>query len=211
MSRFASTTAPTEASVAEEHPETVPSQADVRDEQSRTEGGEALMHEQSWYAIWTRSHYERLVAEHLSAKGFTAFLPEMPARRTRRDRCRFISAPMFPGYLFVKDAMTKTRYVELLKVRGIVRVLADGWTRLTPVPEGEVEAIRRIADAGLPVFPHPLRRCGERVRVIEGPLCGVEGLFVQDSQQKGRLVVTVDLLGRSVAVDVGAEDVVRCS
>ena len=165
----------------------------------------------SWYAVWTRSHCERLVTDHLSAKGFTAFLPEVPIRRARRSRSQFVSAPMFPGYLFVNDVMTKTHYVELLKVRGIVRVLEDGWTRLTPVPDVEVDAIRRIAEAGVPVFPHPHLRSGERVRVIEGPLGGVEGVFVQDSQQRGRLVVTVDLLGRSVAVDVGEEDVVPCS
>ena len=165
----------------------------------------------AWYAVWTRSHCERLVADHLSAKGFTAFLPEVPTRRARRNRSQFVSAPMFPGYLFVNDVMSKTHYVELLKVRGIVRVLEDGWTRLTPVPDVEVEAIRRIAEAGVPVFPHPHLRSGERVRVLEGPLGGVEGVFVQDSQQRGRLVVTIDLLGRSVAVDVGEEDVAPCS
>jgi transcriptional antiterminator NusG len=118
---------------------------------------------------------------------------------------------MFPGYLFVRDAMTKTRYVEMLSVRGIVRVLEDGWMRLTPIPDADINAIQRIVESGVAVFPYPLLHHGDRVRVVEGPLSGVEGIFIKASQQKGCLVVTVDLLGRSVAVEIGGEDVVRCN
>ncbi|MGH9257385.1 MAG: transcription termination/antitermination protein NusG [Vicinamibacterales bacterium] len=170
-----------------------------------------MLNAESWYAIWTRSHCERLVAEQLSARGFAPFLPEIPTPSVRASRTRFMPAPMFPGYLFVRDAMTKARYIELLQARGIVRVLEGGWTRLTTVPEAAIDAIQRIVSSGVGVFPHPLLRHGDRVRVIEGPLSGVEGIFVQESQQKGRLVVTIDLLGRSVAVEVNGGDVVRCN
>jgi transcription antitermination factor NusG len=180
------------------------------------------MNAESWYAIWTRSHCERLVEQQLTARGFSPFLPELATLRhssgqalrqsaQRAPRNYTKSAPMFPGYLFVRDAMTKERYVEMLGVRGIVRVLEDGWTRLTPVPESDIDAIRHIVESGVAVFPHPLLRHGDRVRVMNGPLSGIEGIFVTDSQQKGRLVVTIDLLGRSVAVEVSGEDVVRCN
>jgi transcription antitermination factor NusG len=180
------------------------------------------MNAESWYAIWTRSHCERLVEQQLTARGFSPFLPEVPALRHhsrtavrkpsgRAARNNVKAAPMFPGYLFVRDAMTKERYVEMLGVRGIVRVLEDGWTRLTPIPESDIDAIRHIVESGVAVFPHPLLRHGDRVRVVDGPLSGIEGIFVTDSQQKGRLVVTIDLLGRSVAVEVSGEDVERCS
>jgi transcription termination/antitermination protein NusG len=180
------------------------------------------MNAESWYAIWTRSHCERLVEQQLTARGFSPFLPEVAtlrhssaqaARKTagRAARHNVKAAPMFPGYLFVLDAMTKERYVEILGVRGIVRVLEDGWTRLTPVPESDIDAIRHIVESGVAVFPHPLLRHGDRVRVVDGPLSGIEGIFVTDSQQKGRLVVTIDLLGRSVALEVSGEDVVRCN
>jgi transcription termination/antitermination protein NusG len=174
-----------------------------------------LLNDESWYAIWTRSHCERLVAQQLTARGFSPFLPEIPAvaksGHAHRRRNELAAAPMFPGYLFVHDAMTKHRYVEMLGVRGIVRVLEDGWTRLTPVPESDIDAIRHIVESGVPVFPHPLLQHGDRVRVVNGSLTGVEGIFVTDSQQKGRLVVTIDLLGRSVALEVSGEDVERCS
>ena len=171
------------------------------------------MNAESWYAIWTRSHCERLVEQQLTARGFSPFLPEIPiprqsAKRAPRNQGKI--APMFPGYLFVRDAMTKERYVEMLGVRGIVRVLEDGWTRLTPIPESDIDAIRHIVESGVAVFPHPLLQQGDRVRVMDGPLSGIEGIFVTDSQQKGRLVVTIDLLGRSVAVEVSGEDVERC-
>src|SRR5262245_52807928 len=184
---------------------------DVHDKRSCTKGGEALMNAESWYAIWTRSHCERLVEQQLTARGFSPFLPEVRKIAGRPARNNLKVTPMFPGYLFVRDAMTKERYVEMLGVRGIVRVLEDGWTRLTPVPESDIDAIRHIIESGVAVFPHPLLRHGDRVRVVNGPLSGIQGIFVTDSQQKGRLVVAIDLLGRSVALEVSGEDVVRCS
>lgn len=181
-----------------------------------------MLNGEAWYAVWTRSHCERLVAEQLSAKGFAPFLPEVStrlrsqssggqARSARTGESRFVQTPLFPGYLFVRDAMNKTRYIELLKVRGIVRVLEDGWTRLTPVPDADIDAIQRLVESGVPVFSHPHLRQGDRVRVIEGPLSGVEGVFVEDKQHKGRLVLSIDLLGRSVAAEVNAEDVTPCT
>jgi transcription antitermination factor NusG len=186
---------------------------DVHDKPSCTKGGEALMNAESWYAIWTRSHCERLVEQQLTARGFSPFLPEVaaPLRSARRAPRNQGKVSMFPGYLFVRDAMTKERYVEMLGMRGIVRVLEDGWTRLTPVPESDIDAIRHIVESGVAVFPHPLLQHGDRVRVADGPLSGIHGIFVTDSQQKGRLVVTIDLLGRSVALEVSGEDVVRCN
>jgi transcription antitermination factor NusG len=118
-----------------------------------------------------------------------------------------VRMPLFPGYLFVRGVMEKERYIDILKVRGIVKVLEDGWTRLTPIPEDEISALQQIVDADVPVFPHPHLKQGDRVRVIAEPLAGLEGIFVQDKSSKGRLVVSVDLLGRSVAVELDVTDV----
>jgi transcriptional antiterminator NusG len=145
-----------------------------------------------WYAIWTRSNCERLVAQ----------LPEMGARSRRNGKSHVVPVPMFPGYLFVHHAMEKDSYIEILKARGIVRILEGGWTRLTPVAGDEVDAIQRLVASGVPVLPHAYFREGDRVRVVEGPLAGVEGVFLRDKPQKGRLVVSVNLLRTSVAVEV---------
>jgi transcription antitermination factor NusG len=165
----------------------------------------------AWYGIWTRSHCERLVAGQLAAKGIAPFLPEMRIRSRRRGAPSIVRAPMFPGYLFVHQAMDKERYVEILKVRGIVRVLEDGWTRLTPIPDAHITAIQRIVEADVPVFFHPHLAQGERVSIVEGPLAGVQGVFVRGNTDQEYLVISIDLLGRSVAVKIAGTAVVPVS
>jgi len=164
----------------------------------------------AWYAVWTQSHFEQAVSQQLSAKGFAAFLPEMSMWSKRGGEKRLIRIPMFPGYLFVRDAMAKQSYIEILKARGVVRILEDGWTRLTPIPDHEIDAIQQVVAADVPVFPHVHLVQGDRVEVTEGPLAGLEGFFVQDKRSKGRLVLNVDLLGRSVAVEVDCTAVKAC-
>ena len=122
-----------------------------------------------------------------------------------------VPTPMFPGYLFVRQRMDKHAYIEMLKVRGLVRILEDGWNRLTPLADDEVAAVQRVVEAKVPVFPHGPLFEGDRVRVTEGPLKGVEGTFVQDRPGCGRLVVSVGLLGRGVAVEVDCTSVTPCS
>ena len=124
---------------------------------------------------------------------------------------RLIRVPMFPGYLFVHDTMDKKSYIEILKSRGVVRILEHGWTRLTPVPDEDIEAIQQIVGADVPVFPHANLAQGARVTVTEGPLAGLEGIFIQGKATKGRLVINVELLGRSVAVEVDGTSVKACS
>jgi len=156
----------------------------------------------AWYAIWTRSNFEQNVADQLSVKGFEVFLPKA-ARWSRRGRTRrHLDAPLFPGYLFVHRDMDKASHVEILKARGVVRVLGDRWDQLASVPDDEIDAVRRVVGAGLPVFPYPMLREGMRVRILGGPLEGLEGIFLRGRPVKGLLVVSVNLLQRSVAVEV---------
>lgn len=109
---------------------------------------------------------------------------------------------MFPGYLFLRHAMDKASYIEVRKARGLVRILGERSDRLAVVPDGEIEAIQRVLDARVPAMPHPYLREGQRVRITRGPLAGVEGILVQIKPNKGVLVLSVDLLQRSVAVAV---------
>jgi transcription antitermination factor NusG len=164
----------------------------------------------AWYAVWTRSHCERLVQDQLAARGFAAFLPEIGVWSKRQGRLHVVPAPMFPGYLFVRDRMDKHAYIEMLKVRGLVRILEDGWSRLTPVPTHEVEAVERVLQAKMPVFRHGNLNQGDRVRVTDGPLTGVEGAYVEDKPGTGRLVVSIGLLGRGIAVEIDGTSVTPC-
>ena len=165
----------------------------------------------AWYAVWTRVHSERLVVDQLAAKGFSTFLPEMGVWSKRQGQMHVISTPMFPGYLFVRQRMDKHAYIEMLKTRGLVRILEDGWNRLTPIPDHEVAAVQQVVEAKVPVFPHGPMHEGDRVRVTEGALKGVEGTFIQDKPESGRLIVSVGLLGRGIAVEVDCTSIKPCS
>jgi len=156
-----------------------------------------------WYALWTNSHCEQLVHDQLLARNFDPFLPRVDVWSRRGEQRRVVSAPLFPGYLFLRHAaMTKTSYIELCKARGLVRVLGERWDRLEVVPDVEVAGIRRALEARVPVMPHPYLRDGERVRILRGPLADVEGILVRTKPNKGLVVLRVALLQRSVAVEV---------
>jgi transcription antitermination factor NusG len=88
-----------------------------------------------------------------------------------------------------------------------VRILGQGWDRLAVVPEEEIRTIYSVLRVRLPIYPHPYLREGQRVRIMRGPLSGVEGIFVGGKANKGRLVLSVELLQQSVAVEVDCTDV----
>jgi transcription antitermination factor NusG len=115
---------------------------------------------------------------------------------------------MFPGYLFLHHAMDKASYVETRKARGLVRILGERWDRLAVVPDDEMEAVRRVVESHLPALPHPYLREGCRVRITRGPLADVEGILLRVKPNKGLLVVSLNLLQRSLAVEIDCTQVV---
>ena len=155
-----------------------------------------------WFALWTNSHCEQLVYDQLVARGFRAFLPIVQDWSRRANVRRLVPRPMFPGYLFVHEVMDKANYVEIVKTRGLVRILGERWDKLAPIDEREIDAIRTFVSADLPVLPHPYLREGQRVRIAAGALAGAEGYFVRSKPHRGLLVISVDLLQRSVAVEI---------
>lgn len=156
----------------------------------------------SWHVLWTRSNCEQLVADQLTAKGLEVFLPKVGAWSRRGGHPYLAHVPLFPGYLFVHQVMDKASYIAIRKSTGLVAILGEQWDRLEVVPDPEIEAIQRALRAGLPVFPHPYLREGQRVRIAHGPLMDVEGIFVSGNPSKGLLVISIDMLRRSVAVVV---------
>jgi transcription termination/antitermination protein NusG len=163
---------------------------------------DALRASAAWHALWTRSHCEQLVHDQLAAKGFDLFLPKIDRWSRRGGLRHLIRVPMFPGYVFLHDAMDRGSYLEVLSARGLVQVLGERWDRLSTVPDAEIDAIRRIVDAGVPALPYAYLREGQRVRITRGPLADVEGILVRTKPNRGLLVVSVDLLRRSVAAHV---------
>jgi transcription antitermination factor NusG len=180
---------------------------ELAEREARTKGGEALL-DARWFAIWTHSHCEQLVDDQLKAKDFHAFLPMVQIWSRRAGVRRLIARPMFPGYLFVHHMMDKASYVEILKTRGVTRILGGRWDRLTPVADAEIEALQRVIATDQIVLPHPYMREGQRVRIDAGPLAGIEGLLVRSRPHRGLLVLSVNLVHQSVAVEVDCTMVV---
>ncbi|MFL6622891.1 MAG: transcription termination/antitermination protein NusG [Sulfurifustis sp.] len=155
-----------------------------------------------WHVVWTRSNCEHVVHGELTAKGFKTLLPQV-GRWSRRARLRYLGrVPMFPGYLFLHHAIDKYSYIEVCKTRGVVRMLGERWDRLGVVSGGEIEAIERILAADVPTIPYPYLRQGERVRITHGPLASAEGILVKTDPKKGLLVLSVELLRQSIAVQI---------
>lgn len=155
-----------------------------------------------WHALWTRSHCEQLVYDQLLSKGFELFLPRIVVWSRRGGLRHLTGVPMFPGYLFLRHAVGKSAYIEIRKARGLVRVLGERWDRLAVVSDEEIEALQRVLNARLPVVSHPYLREGQRVRITRGPLADVEGILKLIKPDKGLLVVSIELLQRSIAVEV---------
>jgi transcription antitermination factor NusG len=157
-----------------------------------------------WHVLWTRSHAEQLVHDQLAARGFELFLPMIEMWARRKGIRRRVRVPMFAGYLFLYHAMDKESYLTVLDTKGLVRLLGERWDRLATVSDAEMETIRRVEVSGLPTFHSPYLREGQRVRITHGLLANIEGTFVRSKPNKGLFVIAIDLLQRSVAVEIDA-------
>ena len=163
------------------------------------EGGGACP---EWYAIWTKSHSEQLVADQLAAKGLDIFLPKISIWSRRGGVRHAIRVPMFSGYLFLRANVDKNVYLEVIKARGVVRMLGERWDSLCAIAHHEIAALQQLVSSGLAVTPYSYLREGQRVKVTAGPLRGVDGILVENKSEKGILVLSVELLRRSVAVQI---------
>lgn len=165
----------------------------------------ALAAEARWYALYTRSNFEKRVAEELTAKHVENYLPLVEQIHQWKDRRKRVEVPVFPGYVFVRFEDSQSARLQVLRTSGSVRLLGQA-DRIEPVPDAEIESIRRLLRARVPCFSHPFLREGAWVRVRRGPLRDVEGLLVR-VKSKTRLVLSVALLSQSVATEIDMADV----
>lgn len=163
--------------------------------------------EAGWHVIWTKSNREKIVAHELADKGFECFLPMVDQWSKRAGSRHAIRVPLFRGYLFVRNGITKRSYLRICQTRGLVRILGHSWDRLATVPCHEIESIRKAVDSDAPVSPHPYVKEGDRVRIVRGSLAGIEGIFVKSESSGGVFVLSIELLRRSVAVEIDCTDV----
>jgi transcription antitermination factor NusG len=156
-----------------------------------------------WYAAYTSANHEKRVAQELGWRSVESYLPLYGSVRRWKDRRVRLEMPLFPGYVFVKMALRER--LRVLQVPGVARLVGfEG--QAAPVPDEDIEAIRTCLAGGHPLLPHPYLERGQRVRVVSGPLAGLTGVVVRRKKQT-RLVISFDLLMRSVAVEVEGEEI----
>lgn len=156
-----------------------------------------------WFALQVRTRYETLVAEHLQGKGYEWFLPLYKARKRWSDRIKEMELPLFPGYLFCR--LNPTDRLPILKTPGVTQIVGYNHSPV-PVDESEIQAIRTLVASGMPNSPCAYIEVGSRVRIESGALRGVEGILME-LKGKRRLVLSITLLQRSVAVEIDSDAV----
>ena len=157
-----------------------------------------------WYAIWTRSRHEQAVREQLEQRHIEAFLPTIPRWSRWKDRKKKIDWPLFPGYCFARFDPNES--LPVLKCTGVVNIVSfDG--KPAAIPDFELDSIRVLIGSELQFDPCPLIHEGMMVEVVHGPLKGVKGRLMRKDTQRARLVLSVDLIGQAVSVEVDASDV----
>lgn len=156
-----------------------------------------------WMAIRVRSRFEKIAAEALRQKGYEYFLPLYRSTRVWSDRTKRLDLPLFPGYLFCRFSVRNR--VPVLECPGVMHIVGIGKTPI-PVDDEEIAALQQVVHSGLPVVPCEFLQLGQRVRVRSGPLANVQGILV-DVRKHHRIVVSVSLLRRSVAVELDRDAV----
>ncbi len=170
---------------------------------ARPDGGASST---AWFAIWTRSRHEQTVLAQLQTKQIDVFLPTYTRWSRWKDRKKQIDSPLFPGYCFARVAPTVL--LPVLTCTGVVG-LVSSCGRPLAIPDSEIDAIRTLVGSALRYDPCPLIREGTKVEVAWGPLRGVIGTLVRKGAH-ARLVLSVDLIGQAVSVEVDAADVRPC-
>ena len=158
-----------------------------------------------WHALYTRHQHERVVAQALTGKGFHVFLPQYRAIRKWKDRQKEIVLPLFPNYVFIQGGLD--RMLNIVTTPGVHSLVSWGG-RPAEIPLKEIESVRRLVGSSLPIEPHPFLKCGDLVRINSGALEGIEGILVRKTRGV-RLVLSVEMLSRSAAVEVDVSMVER--
>ncbi len=157
-----------------------------------------------WYALHVRSRHEKTVHSQLEAKRQDVFLPLYTARNKWGDRWRTVSLPLFPGYIFCRFDPAD-RY-SVLATSGVIDIVRVG-SEPAPIETQEIEAVQLIVNSAVRAEPYPSMVKGQKVVLTDGPLTGLTGTLTQ-IRNICRLVVSVELLGRSVSVEIDRDWVI---
>ncbi|HXB68864.1 MAG TPA: UpxY family transcription antiterminator [Candidatus Acidoferrales bacterium] len=157
-----------------------------------------------WFAIRTSPRSELRASSELFLRGIENYLPTRRVKRNWSDRIKIIDEPLFPGYLFGRFHLDDR--VRVLQALGVKQIVGTG-NNPAPVSDSEIDNLRTLVSANTLLVPWPYLYAGQRVRIDRGPLAGVEGFVVRAEQGALRIVVSVDLLQRSVATEIDRDSI----
>lgn len=158
-----------------------------------------------WYALYTRSRFEKKMLSELTDRNVEVFLPMREVLSRWKDRKKRIWIPLFPGYIFIHHVDTPENRYKILNVPGAVRfVSVEGHAE--PIPEEQIQSVRKFLESKITVDPYPYMKVGSRVEIIAGPLKGIQGILVK-KRGRFRFVLQVDLIRQAVSVEIDASDV----
>ena len=155
-----------------------------------------------WYAVYTCANHEKRVADQFESRSVEHFLPQYESVRRWKDRKVRLHLPLFPGYVFIHLALQER--LRVLQVPGVVRLVGFNGSP-TAMPEEDMNRIRDLLGQGWRAEPHPFLQVGKRARVVRGPLTGTEGIVARRKNRR-RLVLSFDLIQRSIAVEIDEAD-----
>lgn len=156
----------------------------------------------SWYAVYTYPRQEKVVTRNLEQRNTEYFLPLYRSVRRWKDRNKELELVLFPGYVFVH--VRREDRLRVLQTPGVVRIVTFNNQPAT-LPNAEIEALRHGLEEGIYAEPHPYLKVGRKARVLRGPLAGLEGILLR-KKDRLRFVISLDVLMRSVAVELDAAD-----
>ena len=153
-----------------------------------------------WYAVQTRGRHEKKVAGKLHEKGIETFLPAMREVHRWSDRNKIVEVPLFPCYTFVHVAVNSSERLRILQTDGVIRIVGTG-TELATIDAKQIDDIRTLLTAGIPMMMYPFLRMGQKIRVRGGCLDGLEGMLVSRPKES-TLVIAVDAIQRAIAINL---------
>jgi transcription antitermination factor NusG len=160
---------------------------------------------EEWFALQTRARHEKVVVQRLRDKGVTTFLPLVKEVHRWSDRRKAVELPLFGGYVFARLSPRNEHRFRVLLVDGVLRFVGQGGHG-SPIPEEQIDAVRKLVEEQLPYRCYPFLKIGQRVRIRSGALEGVEGILISRSGER-TLVVSVDAIQRSLAVRIEGYDI----
>ena len=154
-----------------------------------------------WYAVHTRSRFEQKVYDGILGKSIEVFLPKIQVMSRRKDRVKKILVPLIPGYVFVNTSLDPVEYLSILKTVGVVQVVGF---KGKPVPanDQEIQSLMILNGTDRTVQNRAYMKTGDRIRIMDGPLKNLTGFYLRPKGQSDKVVVSIELLNRSMEIDI---------